>query len=263
MAFGFGVNPLLWHKALPLFVLPVGVCLLLMLGGVWWRRRALVAAAAGVLLLFGTPAAGDALLRTLENRYPYLRVADCPQADAVVVLGGILQMRRQPVEILEWAEAVDRFERGVELILAGKARYLVLSRVRPLRPEITMTEGHHLRAIALRRGVPEDAIILTREVVNTASEADSLRELARERAWKSILLVTSAFHMPRAMMLFRRAGVQVTPVPVDYQTGDPEASADFSLHDYIPQGDGLARSEQALREYLGMAAYSAVGLWKR
>ena len=114
-----------------------------------------------------------------------------------------------------------------------------------------------------RRGVPASAIVLTREVVNTASEAEAVEELARERGWKSILLVTSAFHMPRARLLFRNRGFEVHPVPVDYQSGDLERESEFSIHGYVPQGDGLARSDKALREYLGMAAYTVKAFFKR
>ncbi len=257
-----GVNPLFLHKALPLLVLPAGICLVLLAVGWWKRGRAWIAAAAMVLFLFGMPAVGDVLLRSLERRYPYMAVEACPQADAIVVLGGILQTRRQPFELVEWSEAADRFERGVELYSAGKAPALVLSRVRTGRPDRPLTEGHYLRDAAIRRGVPERAIILTREVVNTASEAEAVGQLARERGWKSVLLVTSAFHMPRAMLLFRNRGLAVHPVPVDYQSGDLE-SGEFSIHGYIPQGDGLARSDKALREYLGMAAYGVKSLFTR
>lgn len=258
-----GVNPLFLHKALPLLVLPVGVCLLLLAVG-WWRKgRVWIAAAAVVLLLFGMPEVGDAFLWSLEGRYPAVSVDRSPGADAIVVLGGILQVRRKPVELVEWSEPADRFERGVDLYLAGKAPALVLSRVRTGRPDRPLTEGHYLRDFAIRRGVPASAIVLTREVVNTASEAEAVEELARERGWKSILLVTSAFHMPRAMLLFRNRGFDVHPIPVDYQSGDLESEGEFAIHGYIPQGDGLARSEKALREYLGMAAYSVKSLFRR
>ena len=92
---------------------------------------------------------------------------------------------------------------------------------------------------------------------NTAAEETSLAAFAVRFHWKRVLLVTSANHMPRAMLLFRHCPAEVIPVPVDYQSSAPgQPASDSGLARYLPQAEALAQSERALREYLGIMFYS-------
>jgi uncharacterized SAM-binding protein YcdF (DUF218 family) len=94
-------------------------------------------------------------------------------------------------------------------------------------------------------------------VRNTAAEADALAGFAALLHWKRVLLVTSAFHMPRAMRLFRGCPAEVIPVPVGFQSPAPgQPPADAGLTRYLPQSEALAHSERGLREYLGILVYS-------
>jgi uncharacterized SAM-binding protein YcdF (DUF218 family) len=158
--------------------------------------------------------------------------------------------------ISEWTDAVDRFERGVELVEAHKVAFVVFSATQPADPTWPETHGRYQKESALHRGIPESAILLTPSVRNTAAEAEATRQFAHEHNWKRILLVTSAFHMPRAMLLFQGGPFEVIPVPVDYQTGSSNApQGEFSLDRYLPETDALNRSERAIHEYLGLAFY--------
>ena len=78
----------------------------------------------------------------------------------------------------------------------------------------------------------------------------------RERGWRKIILVTSAWHMPRAARLFRKAGVDFVPFPVDFQV-DPKAS--LGLLDLLPRAGGLQMTESALREWYGTLFYALTG----
>ena len=93
---------------------------------------------------------------------------------------------------------------------------------------------------------------------NTAEEAAAVAALLRDRGVGGVgtapndLLVTSAYHMPRAVALFERAGLRVTPFPVDF---GQDAARHFSLLDLLPNGRALAETETALRELYGRAVY--------
>ena len=67
-----------------------------------------------------------------------------------------------------------------------------------------------------------------------------------------MVLVTSAFHMLRAVMLFRQEGTSVTPFPVDFQTVEARG---VLLTDFLPSAEGLAKVELALKEFYGLAYY--------
>ena len=101
-------------------------------------------------------------------------------------------------------------------------------------------------------GVPPERVTTTGAVVNTAEEAAAVSaQLSRLSASPRIILVTSAFHMPRAMRLFTRAGLTVTPFPVDFS----DAQDSLSILDFLPGAGSLAQTQVALRELYGRAYY--------
>ncbi|MGO9242028.1 MAG: YdcF family protein [Terriglobales bacterium] len=257
------MDTLFWHKLLTILVSPLAVVTLLLLVGLWRPRKWPIVAALAVLWAFSMPFVADALLWSLESRYPPVDNQRCVQADAVIVLGGILRNPASTTAPFEWTDCANRFEKGVDLFLAGKARYLVFSAAKFTVSPAVPSEGELLRQVALRRGVPDASILLTARVINTAAEAQAVRQLAREHRWRRILLVTSAYHMPRAMLLFSRSGIEVLPVPADFHVVGVQSLSEPSLVRFLPQGDGLRWSDTAFREYLGLCFYWLRGLFVR
>ena len=259
---GNALTSLFINKILPVFVLPLGLGLLLILLGLVFRRRWL--AVVGLLGLWGfsLPVVANFLLAVQEGREGRVPVERLERADAVVVLGGmILEVPVAPLG--EWGSAVDRFEAGVELWQAGKAPYLVFTGGWvPWRPT-ARPEGEILRERARRRGVPDPALLVTAGVGNTAAEALAVFELlykeqavAAGRGAPRIVLVTSAFHLPRATGLFERAGLEVQGYPVDFYR---DAATRLAPHDFLPSAEALRNSEMVLREWLGIAFYRVTG----
>src|SRR5579863_1819392 len=123
------MSPLFLHKALPLFVLPVGAVLLLLAAALRWRSRALIAAPILILWVFGTPVIAEAIMRSLEDRYPYRTVDQCPAADAVFPLGGgIVGPRERSSRDAQWNTSAERFLRALDLFNLHRAPILVVSR---------------------------------------------------------------------------------------------------------------------------------------
>jgi uncharacterized SAM-binding protein YcdF (DUF218 family) len=245
-------------KLLPIFVLPLGWVVALLLFGLLGRRWGPVLAALVVLYLASLPYTGSRLIRVLETRYPQLALDQVSKADAIVPLGGILGPPRPPgcsACVVNLGEANERLEAGIDLWREHKAPYLVFTGGRIPWARDAQPEGEMLAQLALARGVPRDRILLTGEVGNTDDEAHAVAGLMRARGLTRIILVTSAWHMPRAARLFRRAGVSFIPFPVDYQV-DPDAV--LTILDFLPRADGLSKTEQALRELYGMAYYGLV-----
>jgi uncharacterized SAM-binding protein YcdF (DUF218 family) len=240
------------HKLLPIIALPLGFCITLILLALLFKKRWIAVVAVAVLLISSLPIVGDSLLKSLEDRFPKLEVEECPSADAIVVLSGILHKSRSRSGGLEWGEGVDRFEQGILLMKAGKAPLLIFTGGRLPWANQQVTEGQELRGAALARGVPAESILVTEEVGNTADEAKAVRKIAEERKLQRIILVTTAWHMPRAEYLFRTRGVPVLPFPVDYNTRYNEP---ITLLDFLPQAGALGNTEVTLRESYGRFYY--------
>ncbi len=243
------------HKLLPIVVLPVGFSIVALIAALFLKKSWLAIFGIAILTVASLPIVGDSCLKILENRFPRLEWEDCPPADAIVVLSGILHETRSVRGRLEWGESVDRFEQGVGLFKAGKAPLLIFTDGRIPWSNRQLTEGEELQKAAVARGVPHDAILVTPDVGNTADEAQAVRKIADARRLSRLILVTTAWHMPRAELLFRRAGVKVIPFPVDFYTRyrDPPTVLDF-----LPQAGGIGNTEIALRESYGLLYYKLV-----
>lgn len=236
-------------KILPLFVLPLGATLILLLAGIVLRRRWLVITAAALPLLAGMPIVSSSLFHAVEGVAERVPATDAPTADAIVVLSVGRVVAPGRAAISEWTDA-DRFFGGVQLFRAGKAPLLVFTGGwSPFEPHVKL-EGEILAEYARQFGVPANAITTTGQVANTTEEALAVAAILRERFPGSarILLVTSAFHMRRAAKLFRDAGAVVAEFPVDF-AGDRHRG--FGIIDVLPTAGALGQSQAALREMYG------------
>jgi uncharacterized SAM-binding protein YcdF (DUF218 family) len=243
---------LLLNKILPLFFLPFGVVCTLVLFALWRKKWWPGLVALGVLYVCSLPAVAGRLIGWLETRYPEIPLARVEPADAVVVLGGILGPKFRDSDNPNWTETVERFETGVTLVQSGRAGRLVFTGARMPWQDRATTEGEELRRLAVGRGVPPEKILVTREVANTATEAQAVAELMHANGWKRVILVTTGWHMPRAALLFRRAGVDCVIFPVDFRN-DPARQA--KLVDFLPRADAWQMTETALREGYGYLFY--------
>ncbi len=238
-----------FHKLLPILVLPLGITLIALLAGLAFHKKILLWYAAVVLWAFSMPVVGDGLMRFVEGGMSRPSVSSLEKADALVVLSGMIrQVEGAPLG--EWGDAADRFEGGIELFKAGKAPLLLFTRGHlPWKP-YDVPEGELLAKRAILLGVPQSAIRLTPNVGNTADEAAAIRTLLGSQ--KRIILVTSAFHMRRSILLFKKAGFEVISFPVDYRVNN---SYDSTILRFLPSAEALEQSERALRELMGWFYY--------
>ena len=104
-------------------------------------------------------------------------------------------------------------------------------------------------------GIPASRLILESRSRNTSENVAFTRDLVQPTPDDTWLLVTSAFHMPRAIGLFRKAGFPVVPWPVDYRTSGEEGIGVF--RDNVL--DSLQTTTTAVREWCGLVAYKFTG----
>lgn len=243
---------LLFNKILPLVFLPFGLVCGLVLFALWRKKWWPGVAALAVLYVCSIPLVANQLIGWLETRYPEIPLAAVEPADAVVVLGGIISPKRKGSDQANWAEPVERFEAGVALVQSGKVGRLVFTGAKMPWEDRVTTEGEELRREAIARGVPPEKILVTREIANTATEAQAVAELMKADGWKRVILVTTGWHMPRSALLFRRAGVDCIIFPVDFRT-DPTRGV--ALIDFVPNANSWQLTETAIREGYGYVFY--------
>ncbi len=238
------------HKILPVLLLPTGLVLGLLLFGLLSRRRSPIWAGLMLFWLCSTPVLSDRFMAAVEDHAQRLDPVKMPSADAIVVLSGMLKTAPGNVAISEWNEASDRFWAGLDLYRAGKApRLMFTGGWVPWRPN-QQPEGEQLRGMAEAQGIPSAAITVTGQVSNTADEAQAVQSLLV--ADSTILLVTSAFHMPRAQYLFEKAGFAVIPYPVDFYA---DLSQPLSILNFLPEASAFEQTERAWRELIGRVYY--------
>ena len=247
MALGFVLR-----RLATLALSPLGVLVWLLLLALIFRKRLLIAAALVWIYLISLPFTSDRLLGTLEYQFPRMIVEQSPSADAVLVLGGLVADAPFGPGSVEWNDAVDRFDQAVYLIKAGKAPRMVLSGSLFYRWKVPITEPDVLRHAALARNILPEAITVLPHTENTAGEAVAVAKLARELNIRRLILTTSAFHMPRAVLLFRRQGLEIIPFPVDFRTVRSRPGGPL---DFIPSAGAAGNSEIATKEFLGLLYY--------
>ena len=238
------------HKILPLLLSPLMIAVLLICLTLLTGRRRFSLIGAVVLVFFSLTPVSEMLIRWAEADTPPQSITAMPQADGVLVLSGMLNAQRFDGEIrYDYGGAVDRLFGGIELMKAGKAPALYLTRGQ-LPWSIGRPEGEVLAEQAIASGISPDKIVLTPVAQNTAQEAAGLRQIFASTK-PHIILVTSAFHMPRSIQLFEHYGFQITPYPVDFH----QSGSTLKLQDFIPNTEALNRSFQMLREFMGRAYY--------
>jgi len=245
----FATQPLAWVALLLLLSLLVQH---------HWRRVGvgLTGFALGVLLLQGWEPLPDALIRQLEARYP--AVASLPDAQryvGLVVLGGALepsyvwQGHDQPA----LNDAAERMTAALPLLQRHPHLQLLFTGGEGELLGKGLTEAERARIFYADMGVAPQRLLFeaaSRTTYENAALSATLPGVDKTRPW---LLVTSAWHMPRAMATFEKAGWNVTAYPVDFQTGDATPWLRYSL------AKGAAKWHLALHEYLGLLAYRLSG----
>lgn len=249
----FFLSKLIWF-----FIQPLGLVLLALLlvtAGFLFRSRrlarrlviALTLAFAAVCVL----PVGDLLMLPLENRFE--KPDRLPATlDGIIVLGG----PEQPA--LSGARREPMLNGGAERLFAA----LDLARRFPEAPVVFSgglgdpwngipPQSDIFRDAMLMAGLPEQRMILEGQARNTDENVLLLKQMLQPQAGQKWVVVTSAFHMPRSMGLFAKAGWTVVPWPVDYR-GLPPA--------VLPRSDLLEQFEVlsiALHEWIGLVAYWA------
>jgi uncharacterized SAM-binding protein YcdF (DUF218 family) len=215
----------------------------------------LIVASLILLAIFGFSPLANALMLPLEQRFPAWDESRGAPA-GIIVLGGafdtVVAATRDDIPLTEAAErmtasaALARKYPQARLIFTGGTGTLLYD---------GPTEGELARRFYASLGIAADRITIEEESRDTAENAVLTRPLADPKPGEHWLLVTSAYHMPRAIGAFRRVGFAVEAYPVDYRTRGVEDLA----RPFPSLGEGLRRGDTAMREWIGLLMYRLAG----
>lgn len=254
----FTASKVLWFLVAPSNALVLVAVLGLMLYAIRLRRLGgalVVLGVAGWVVLGFSPAA-NYLFAPLEERFPAY-VDDGRPVTGIIVLGG--------AEVPEVGLA-----RGVPAFAEAGERAIAFGALARKYPEARLAfvggssslfpSGPALEAEMMRRTLPDLGIAASRvefeeKSRNTAENAEFAKEVLQPKAGERWLLVTSAFHMPRAMGCFRKVGFDVVAYPVDYRTIGPNALDE----PFSRAASGLNLTDVGVKEWVGLIAYYLSG----
>jgi uncharacterized SAM-binding protein YcdF (DUF218 family) len=192
------------------------------------------------------------LIMPLENRFPQWQSGPQRPPDGIIVLGGavdvrISETRRYPLKLNESGERI--------LALIELARRFPSARLVYTGTGDPISEAEEVANRISALGIDPTRLILERQARNTFENAQFSAKLLEPKPGERWLLVTSAWHMPRAVGCFRRAGFVVDAYPVDFRTAGP---SDLAMPYYFGS-DGLAQMDFALKEWVGLVVYWLTG----
>lgn len=238
------------------FLIGIGVLGAILLLTRWAAvGRRLLAASVLLLALCGFSPIGKLLILPLEQRFPRWD-ASHGAPDGILVLGGAIEpdlsaALGQPVlgrsgdRIVAAAELARQYPNARIVFSGGNADLVGDTSAKEADYALTMLEA---------LGVAKQRLTAERQSRNTIENAEFAKAVARPKEGERWLLVTSAYHMPRSMGLFRRAGFKVEAYPVDRRASRFEAFWFSSV-----AIGGLDRTDVAMREWIGLTAYWLTG----
>ena len=234
----FYLNKIVW------FCLnPVTLLLTVAIAATAWRRRWLALTALGGLWFCSTLSAVALLGLPLER--PYLataRAETLPAAEAIVLLGGGIG-KVESMDYPDMFDGADRLWHAARLYKAGKAEKVIVSGSNDLNAAVPLLVDF---------GIPREAIVVDNLSRNTYENSRFTEKLLG--AGTKVLLVTSAWHMPRACGNFSKTSLEIVPAACDFVATCAVRGSEHWWDWLTPSADGLARTSFLFKEWLGRMA---------
>jgi uncharacterized SAM-binding protein YcdF (DUF218 family) len=243
-------------KYLFALVQPSLVCLGLLAAGLIFGRKRLAVAGFVALLVIGFSPLGYMMLLPLENRFPRPTLEQVTNVSGIIILGGFEDTYgTQARGVLTFVDAAERLTEGVLL-----AHRLPHTRVVFTGGAASVIEASPSAAAAVAdfivgTGIAADRVVLESASRNTRENAVMTHNIVKPKPGERWLLVTSAFHMPRAMGVFRAAGFDVMAWPVGYRSTGISDIARITAH----LGEGTRYVDTSAKELIGLMVYRLRG----
>jgi uncharacterized SAM-binding protein YcdF (DUF218 family) len=254
----FYLAKIFWFFVQPsgLLLVIVVVATLLLWSGRIKACRWLMIAVTMLVVLGGLLPMSNWLMLPLEQRFPRTTVAG-KNVNGIIVLGGAEDgrvWRGRKVHALN--EAAERFTEGVALARRFPNAKIAFTGAAVESLSTSNDAADAAREVLVDLGISEPSrVVFETKARDTWENAANLKAQLRPAPEEVWLLVTSAWHMPRAIGAFRAAGFVVEPWPVDYRTAGPWDAVRL----FDAPADGLKRLDTAMHEWIGLVSYRVTG----
>jgi uncharacterized SAM-binding protein YcdF (DUF218 family) len=223
-------------KIISLMIMPLSLWFIISMLGLWYlyknnitkSKKMLSFSFIWIILISYAPFA-NLLIKPLEQYYPKLDIKNIPNdVKYVFILGGDIDART-------W-EVMRLYNKVPHLKIITSGRSIVKK----------ISEAKETQIRLVECGITKDDILMNEKAKDTQEEVEDLKKLIGDTPF---ILVTSAYHLPRAMLMFKSNGLKPIPSPTDFQI----ASSDSFLS--IPSPNQLNKTQMAWHEYIGIAWY--------
>lgn len=252
----FYLSKILWFFTEPgnlfLFALIFG----LFLCGTRFRKigRSFVGIAVCLGLIVTFVPVGSWMFKSLEDRFP-MPVGLPEHISGIVVLGGVIDpVKSKQRKVMVIGGAVERITESAALAKTHTDAKILYTGGSGSLVHQDSKEADFVVELYQQLGIPKDRLIIERNSRNTWENAKFSVELAAPKPGENWLLVTSAFHMPRAVGVFRRVGWEMIPYPVDFYLYDS-----VNIPQPMSFASGLGSLGHATHEWIGLIAYWLTG----
>ena len=236
------------HRVVLILVLASAIFLLLR-----FRKTALLILVFSILVVViaSSPITGY-FYKKIERAYPPISTAATPKADAIVLLAGDVSIPIPPR--VESQIRGNRVLHASRLYKAQKAPIIFVSGGNVFHQEGVEPEAYYTKDILIELGIPESAITYEGKSRNTRENALETWRILGPKNIKTVLLVTSSFHMPRAVATFEKVGFIVIPSTSSASSYETKPKV-ITIVENFPSLNELGRLQSVIHEYLGIAVY--------
>lgn len=230
-------------KIITFFLLPPGIFIILFLLISFFRKKekiilSIALSSSAVIYLLSIEPVKDIILSPLEERY---KKPQNVEADVIVVLGGGSYntgvLTDDSLKRLLTGFVLQK-KLNIPIILSGGSAIT------------NLPEAEVMKAVLIELGVDKSKILTDVNSRDTIGNAFFTKKICQTYGFKKVLLITSAYHMPRSVLTFKNAGLDIIPYPTDFKMDKK-----YNLYSYFPKMNVLQDSTKAIREYIGLAGY--------
>lgn len=215
--------------------------------------RVIVAAGLVFFYLFSIEPVADAFIRPLENSYPSYEASESSPVKIIILGGGVTDLSRIGLKPEPSSHSLKRLVCGITLYRQIPGSTIIISGGSGDPKKQGLSEAIAMKDVSLSLGVDPADIMVESSSRNTLESALALKKIV---GGKRVLLVTSAYHMKRAVGMLNKVGIDVTAAPSDY-IGEQRG---VSIYSFIPAASSLMVSNIAVSEYMSLTWYKIRGM---
>lgn len=218
-----------------------------------WLSRSILLSSFAALIILSLPVTSAKLIHSLERQHPPRNLSEVPSGDIIVLMAGGVNTASHPRQHAELGACGDRILTAFRLLQANKSERIIIAGNASTEKPGVDSEAQATHDILVELGVEPNRILKAVAGRTTRETAGFAANQSHQLEVNTMLLVTSAYHMPRTLQLFQKLAPEVIPVTSNHLiTSNDQQTTEQSAEQWIPSAISLSGSTLAIKEYLGM-----------